>query len=121
MYTVPKLEDYSPELIERALEELLAAYRAEEQEVRAIAESSSADTAKKGQSFKRLRDRWLARKNGLLTQANELWLRPAPPEGKREAGRALNEARARLEKSIEDLEHQVNRKAYILHAGSGNI
>ncbi len=35
---------------------------------------------------KPFRDRWMARKNGILTQINDLWLKAAPKDAKREAG-----------------------------------
>ena len=42
---------------------------------------------------KELRDRWLARKNGLLTQIDEHWLKPTPKELKPAVGRQFNELR----------------------------
>ena len=36
--------------------------------------------------LKVFRDHWMARKNGILTQINDLWLKGAPKEAKREAG-----------------------------------
>ena len=41
--------------------------------------------------LKAFRDRWMARKNGILTQINDLWLKAAPKEAKREAGSLVNE------------------------------
>ena len=67
MYTVPKLEDYSPEALDRAVRELFAALDAE---------ISSAATAES--DWKTFRDRWMARKNGILTQVNDTWLKAAP-------------------------------------------
>ncbi len=40
-----------------------------------------------------LRDRWLARKNGLLSQLDERWLKPASGELKPVVGREINEVR----------------------------
>ena len=40
---------------------------------------------------KTFRDRWLARKNGVLTQINDTWLKAAPGPAKREVGRRVNE------------------------------
>ena len=37
----------------------------------------------------------MARKNGVLTQINDLWLKGAPKEAKREAGIRVNELKAR--------------------------
>ena len=33
----------------------------------------------------------MARKNGVLTQINDLWLKAAPKEAKREVGQRVNE------------------------------
>jgi len=46
--------------------------------------------------LKTFRDHWLARKNGLLTQINDLWLKSAPKDAKREAGIRVNELKTRI-------------------------
>lgn len=46
--------------------------------------------------LKAFRDHWLARKNGLLTQINDLWLKSAPKDAKREAGIRVNELKTRI-------------------------
>ena len=74
-YTVPKLEDYSPAALDQAVRDLLAAVRQE------------ADAITGENEFKEFRDRWMARKNGILTQVNDLWLKAAPGAQKREIGR----------------------------------
>ncbi|MGH9670777.1 MAG: phenylalanine--tRNA ligase subunit alpha [Terriglobales bacterium] len=51
--------------------------------------------------WKAFRDRWLGRKSGILTQVNDLWLKAAPAEAKREVGRRLNELRAGIEARVE--------------------
>ena len=89
MYTVPKLEDYSPEALDRAVAELFAALDAESRDLH-----SESD-------WKTFRDRWLARKNGVLTQINDTWLKAAPGAAKREVGRRVNELKARAEAGIE--------------------
>src|SRR5690606_29195140 len=48
-----------------------------------------------------LRDRWLGRKNGLLTFANDNWLKAAPRELKPEIGRLQNETRKAVETALE--------------------
>ena len=70
MYTVPKLEDYSPDALDRAVADLLSAL---DHETSAL--HSDAD-------YKTFRDRWLARKNGVLTQVNDTWLKAAPGPAK---------------------------------------
>jgi phenylalanyl-tRNA synthetase alpha chain len=83
-YSVPKLTDYSAAALEKAAAECIAACSSESGEVR-----SDAD-------LKSFRDRWMARKNGILTQINDLWLKGAPKEAKREAGIRVNELKARI-------------------------
>jgi len=88
-YTVPKLTDYSPAALAKAADECMAACTAEAAAVR-----NDAD-------LKSFRDRWLARKNGILTQINEVWLKGAPKDGKREAGIRVNELKARIQELVE--------------------
>jgi phenylalanyl-tRNA synthetase alpha chain len=83
-YTVPKLTDYSAAALEKAAGECVAACSGEAGAVRSDAE------------LKLFRDRWLARKNGILTQINDLWLKGAPKEAKREAGQTVNELKAKV-------------------------
>jgi phenylalanyl-tRNA synthetase alpha chain len=55
-----------------------------------------------GGDLKTLRDRWLGRKNGLLSFANDHWLKSAPRELKPLAGRLQNALKARVEQAIEE-------------------
>jgi phenylalanyl-tRNA synthetase alpha chain len=89
-YTVPKLTDYSAAALEKAADECIAACRADSAEVH-----SEAD-------LKAFRDRWMARKAGLLTQINDLWLKGAPKEAKREAGIRVNELKAQVTELVEN-------------------
>ena len=88
-YTVPKLTDYSPASLEKAAGGCVAACTAEAATVRNEAE------------LKSFRDRWMARKNGILTQINELWLKGAPKDAKREAGIRVNALKARITELVE--------------------
>ena len=88
-YTVPKLTDYSAAALEKAAGECVAACVAESSEVR-----NDGD-------LKAFRDRWMARKNGILTQINDLWLKGAPKDAKREAGIRVNELKARITELVE--------------------
>jgi phenylalanyl-tRNA synthetase alpha chain len=87
MYAVPKLTDYSSAALDSAVHDLLSAL---DQEAAAVGSESD---------WKLFRDRWVARKNGLLTQINDLWLKAAPGPSKREVGQRVNE----LKKRVEDL------------------
>ena len=88
-YTVPKLTDYSAAALEKAAAECIAACQSEAAEVRSDAE------------LKVFRDHWMARKNGILTQVNDLWLKGAPKEAKREAGMRVNELKARITEIVD--------------------
>jgi phenylalanyl-tRNA synthetase alpha chain len=89
-YFVPKLTDYSPVALEEAAAASVTACAAEAAQVRSDGE------------LKAFRDRWLARKNGILTQINDLWLKGAPKEAKRQAGIRVNELKARIQEIVED-------------------
>jgi len=52
-------------------------------------------------SWKHLRDTWLGRKSGVLTQITDNWLKPATSELKRVVGQELNKLRAHVEAQIE--------------------
>ncbi len=88
-YTVSKLTDYSAAALDRVVEELLSA---SDQEWQAVRNESD---------WKTLRDRWMARKNGILTFVNELWLKPAPKEAKRDVGQRVNQIKEQVERDIE--------------------
>ncbi len=89
MYTVPKLTDYSAAALEAASRELLSAL-----------ESEAAGIGGEGE-HKVFRDRWMARKDGIATQINDVWLKAAPKDAKREAGQRVNELKSRIETVID--------------------
>ncbi len=84
-YTVSKLTDFSSAALQRASAELLAELAQEITTVRGEADAIA------------LRDRWMARKNGILTQINDLWLKAAPKNAKRDVGQHVNEIRRHVE------------------------
>jgi len=88
-YTVPKLADFSAAALDSAVRELVSAL---EQESAAV--SSEND-------WKAFRDRWMARKTGILTQINDLWLKAAPGPNKRDVGQRVNELRKTVEGMVE--------------------
>ncbi|HXH51712.1 MAG TPA: phenylalanine--tRNA ligase subunit alpha [Terriglobia bacterium] len=53
----------------------------------------AADNRERDQKVKELRDRWLARKGGLVSLIDENWLKKAPKELKPAVGRAFNQLR----------------------------
>src|SRR5712672_479891 len=89
MYNVPKLTDYSAAALEKAAAECICACSGEAAEVRDDGE------------LKAFRDRWVGRKNGALTQINDLWLKGAPKDAKREAGIRVNELKSRIAELVE--------------------
>jgi phenylalanyl-tRNA synthetase alpha chain len=89
MYTVRKLRDYSPAELDAAVRELLSALDSESKAVSNEPE------------WKSLRDRWMARRNGVLAQINDLWLRAAPGAAKRQIGQRVNPLKTRVEAIIE--------------------
>ena len=88
-YTVPKLKAHSAAALDNAVQDLLSAL---EQESKTVVSESD---------WKAFRDRWMARKNGVLTQLNDLWLKPAPKDAKREVGQRVNELKERVEEVVE--------------------
>jgi len=89
-YTVPKLTDYSAAALEKAAGELLSVLKEE------------ADKSWKSETdWKTFRDRWLSRKNGILTLVNDLWLKTAPKEAKRAVGQKVNEIKLEVEHAVE--------------------
>jgi phenylalanyl-tRNA synthetase alpha chain len=89
MYQVPRLTDYSPTTLDAAARELLSALESEA----AVVHGEN--------DWKAFRDRWLARKDGIATQINDLWLKPAPKEAKRDAGQRVNQLKGELEAAVE--------------------
>ncbi len=88
-YSVPALQDFSAAALDRAAAELRAALELESKSVSNEAEK------------KIFRDRWMARKDGILTQVNDLWLKAAPKEAKRDAGQCVNQLKKFVEEQIE--------------------
>jgi phenylalanyl-tRNA synthetase alpha chain len=96
MYTLPKLDDFSPAALDKAAADLTAAC---EQESAAV--HNEAD-------FKNFRDRWMARKNGVLTQVNDLWLKAAPKEAKKDVGARVNALKTRVEENVAAAEQRIS-------------
>src|SRR5258708_293044 len=88
-YAVPKLIDVSTSALDSAVRELLSAL---DRESAAVASEND---------WKAFRDRWMARKNGVLTQLNDLWLKAAPGANKRDVGQRVNELKTKVEQAVE--------------------
>jgi phenylalanyl-tRNA synthetase alpha chain len=89
-YTVPKLKDFSAKALDKASEKLLAALATESKAV------------KNAEDLKTFRDRWMARKDGVLTEINDLWLKAAPKDAKREVGQRVNELKSKVTQAVEE-------------------
>ena len=87
-YTVQQLADHESNTLIRAEMEAKDAF---DKEYSALEDEPS---------LKLLRDRWLARKSGMLTQINDLWLKSAPKDAKREAGQVVNRLRKYVEEHL---------------------
>jgi phenylalanyl-tRNA synthetase alpha chain len=105
MYTVPNLKEYLSDPIHQTAD-LLTALHGEAEAVRTESD------------WKVFRDRWIARKGGILAQVNDLWLRAAPPERKRDAGKRVNDLKARVEEIVEATLQRLRTGAPAAHAGS---
>ena len=98
MYSVPKLTDFSSTKLDDAVRELLSALESDAKNVTSESE------------FKAFRDRWMARKNGVLTQVNDLWLKIAPKDSKREVGQRSQQFVAGLFKRASRMTFQLGNR-----------
>jgi phenylalanyl-tRNA synthetase alpha chain len=62
-------------------------------------------------AWKSVRDHWLGRKSGVLSQITDNWLKPAPPELKRAVGQELNQLKAHVESALSDREAAIEAAA----------
>ena len=53
----------------------------------------------------------MARKDGVLTQVNDLWLKAAPKESKREVGQRVNQLKTKVEETVETAQHRLQTRA----------
>jgi phenylalanyl-tRNA synthetase alpha chain len=100
-YSVPKLKDFSPAALDKAAERLLAALKKESADIKAESD------------WKLFRDRWMARKNGLLTQINDLWLKAAPKDAKRNVGQRVNALKTAVTETVEKSQPSVSGTAIV--------
>jgi len=104
--------------VESLFAEVRAAMESERQELIARGASSEAE---RDRLCKALRDRWLARKGGLVSLIDENWLKKAAKELKPAVGRQFNELRQTAPKmESEALKREVHLK-YVLKAEPGSF
>ena len=106
-YFVPKLTDYSAAALEKAGTECIAACVSDAAAVHSQLE------------LKEFRDRWLARKNGILTQINDEWLKGAPKEHKKIAGLWVNRLKTRITEIVDQAKAEANVAVSGVQARSG--
>src|SRR5580765_8491806 len=99
MYNVPKLTDYSASALDSASRDLLAAL------------DSESTTVSGENELKLFRDRWMARKDGIATQINELWLKAAPKEAKRDAGQLVNDLKNKIQSKVDAMLERIQGSA----------
>jgi phenylalanyl-tRNA synthetase alpha chain len=88
--TLKDLGTKTPEAISELFAEISALLDDERQ---ALIAQGVADERERGQKVKELRDRWLARRGGLVSLVDENWLKKAPKELKPAVGREFNSLR----------------------------
>ena len=97
-FEIPKVVEFTAEALDNAAREISEAV-----------EQESA-TAQDEAAYRALRDRWLSRKSGLLTQIAE-WIKQAPADQKREVGRRVNEVKTAVEAALDAAESRTKSKA----------
>ena len=106
-YTVSKLTDYSDKALLRAVVEFRLALAIESFALQEKTIDPSLSSEARQSELKKFRDRWLSRKSGLFTQANDIWLKSAPPDRKKSVGQLINQLKQGDLPQIERLlEHQ---------------
>ncbi|MCB1021445.1 MAG: phenylalanine--tRNA ligase subunit alpha [Bryobacterales bacterium] len=106
MSAVDKASRPLPELLE-AGDDVAGLYSSLQQAF----ESEKSEVAS-AEALKGLRDRWLGRKNGLLTFANDNWLKLAPRELKPQVGKLQNETRKAVEAALEEAQTAVSAASH---------
>ena len=81
-------------------------------ERRSVMSQGASTEAEREKIARSLRDRWLARKHGILAQLDEHWLKTAPPELKPFVGHEFNRLRQTIpELGVETLVHSIPVRA----------
>jgi phenylalanyl-tRNA synthetase alpha chain len=62
-------------------------------------------------NWKSVRDAWLGRKSGVLSQVTDNWLKPAAPDLKRVVGQELNQIKAHVESALAEREAAIEASA----------
>ena len=62
---------------------------------------SESKSVKSEAEWKTFRDRWIARKNGILSTVNDLWLKKSPAPSKRDVGQRVNQLKVQVEETVD--------------------
>ncbi len=91
------------------LTELIAAGDSVESLYAALKEAFEGESTAVGSpaALKTLRDRWMARKNGLIAATNNAWLKAAPRELKPLVGKSQNELRKAIESALKQAQKEI--------------
>lgn len=104
-YTVPKLTDYSPQTLDKAIEELRVALRTESHDVMLRANDARKQGGRgKTADWQPFRNRWIGRKLGIAGQLSDVWLKAAPKEAKKLVGERVNHLKGEIEESLANTE-----------------
>jgi phenylalanyl-tRNA synthetase alpha chain len=68
-----------------------------------------------------LRNAWLGRASGVITAIGDNWLKPAPPDAKRIVGKALNDLKAHVERTLEELRARAEAAGDAGAAAAGGV
>ena len=120
-YTVPKLKYYTAAALESAVAELKSAFRAEVGELAHNALSKRRGLSDDTPNVEAFVNRWIGRKNGVVTQVNERWLKGAPKQAKAIAGRTVNEIKAYLTQGVNEAKENIPRVLNLSDAGVATI
>jgi len=101
VYTVPRLTDYSTTALDKAVGAVKDQLKSEKPDL--LEEALKHRKGGPVPDLKAFRDRWMSRKNGIVTQINELWLKPAPADAKREVGSRVNQLRQWITENVAEL------------------
>src|SRR6201993_1487018 len=97
--TLAQLGVNSPEKIPAIFAELRAEFDREL--------SAATDEA----NWKSVRDAWLGRKSGMISQVTDNWLKPAAPDLKRAVGQELNQIKAHVESALAERQGAIEASA----------
>jgi len=114
-YSVPKLTDWSADSLDKAASDLLSSLDAEIHHLLTSDDGIKSpdhdlEWKQRWLKYKEFRDRWVARKGGIVSQLKESWLNGAPREHKSQAGKVFNTLRLRVDDEVAGAETLLQRQ-----------